>query len=118
MKRKTYRTKETEERYQKVLKERDETECFMCNNDPVYTWKRWKLFVNSFPYDEIAEKSMLLCLSDHRSEIDSEDLVELKEIKKKKFMTEFSCLLENLPWNQSVPKHFHFHLIKRAEDKQ
>ena len=117
MKRKTYRSKKIEEEYQKVLGTLEGKPCFMCNNEPVHTWKRWKLFVNNFPYDEIAEKNMLLCLNDHREEMNGEDFKELQTIKKLKFMSEYHGLLENLAGSKSIPDHFHFHVIKRLEDK-
>lgn len=109
------RTPQTEESYQK--RRGENTPCPFCAEDSLYSWEAWKIVKNEFPYDNLAEKHDILTLKAHERDMNNKEYSELKEIKKLKFIGEYDCILENLPHSQSVPEHFHLHLIRWKRGK-
>lgn len=106
----TLRKPESEERYQKEKKLI--AECPFCVGESLHEWEYWKLMPNKYPYDAVAEKHDLLVLNSHEKNARKDELEELESIKKMKFIADYHCLIENFPIRQSVPGHFHVHLIR------
>ena len=106
----TLRKPESEERYQKEKKLI--AECPFCVGESLHEWEYWKLMPNKYPYDLVAEKHDLLVLNIHEKNARKDELEELESIKKMKFIADYHCLIENFQIRQSVPGHFHVHLLR------
>ncbi len=106
----TLRKPESEKKYQEEKK--SISGCPFCTEEVIHSWKNWSLVPNKYPYDLVASKHDLLILKSHRPEPNKEELAELEEIKKMKFTSEYHCLIENFVQRQSVPGHFHIHIIR------
>ena len=107
----TLRKPESEAKYQ-ARKRTDE--CPLCTAPVVEEWKYWRLIRNDYPYDLVAEKHDLLVLKEHSDIITRNAWIELNESK---YIFEFApyeyhCVIENLPVRQSVPGHYHLHLLR------
>ena len=75
----------------------------------------WIIVENGFPYDAIATTSHILSI---KREIPfdwdlltAEERVELDHLKKTYFKENYDVVYENLPKGQTVPGHFHLHLL-------
>ena len=109
----TLRKPESEKKYQEEKK--SVSVCPFCTEEAIHSWKNWSLVPNRYPYDLVANKHDLLILKAHRSEPNKEELTEFEEIKKMKFTSEYHCLIENFAQRQSVPGHFHIHILRYKE---
>lgn len=110
----TLRKQESEAKYQSEREARIAGRCPMCDALTIEDWKYWKIIKNEYPYDLVAEKHDLLVLKEHTPTISRNAWIELNESK---YIFEFApyeyhCIIENLPVRQSVPGHFHYHLIR------
>lgn len=105
----TLRKPESEERYQ-----REKTgvrACPFCKPEKILAeWKYWILLENDYPYDAVSVKHDLLVLKEHKSEVDRNAWIEFDQSKYA--LTDYHCIIENLPQRQSVPGHFHYHLLR------
>lgn len=87
--------------------------CILCEKQAIEHFGFWKIVENSFPYDLIAKINHILVPVRHTGEfeLDESEKEELQLIKKDFLSKKYDYLLENLPKNQSIPEHFHMHLI-------
>lgn len=88
----------------------------MCAADTVQKFEYWRVIPNDFPYDRIADRHCMLVPKRHVADLgalSAEALAEYDEIEDK--LEGFDALLKNLPHDQSIPNHFHLHLIKYKE---
>ncbi len=108
------RTPEIKKRYREYLKtETSADACALCEKKSIKNFKFWKLTENSFPYDRIAKTHHMLVSIRHVSgeKLNEEELEELKIIKKSLVDAEYDWIIEAAHKNQSIPDHFHLHLI-------
>jgi hypothetical protein len=116
------RTKETAETYAQFQAENrarkeageDMHECAICADTKavIEEYTHWVRMKNAFPYDRHFTQSDMLALKRHSDEtgITQEERAELIELKKKLADT-YDHILENLPKQQSIPHHYHVHLV-------
>lgn len=110
----TFRTKKTHERYIKERKLRKDIECPLCNKEVIKAFKYWKIIENRFPYDRVAKKHHMIIPIRHAIEdvLTKKEMDELREIKKTFIKdSDYAYIMETTPKTQSVPGHFHLHLI-------
>jgi len=84
-------------------------------DEALITFKHWLIIPNRFPYDAIAVTSHLL-FTRRRVAFDwdllnEDELQELHELKKGYIREHYDLIWENMPKAQSVPGHFHLHLL-------
>jgi diadenosine tetraphosphate (Ap4A) HIT family hydrolase len=115
---KSLRSLETEKTYQNFLKSPRPTECFLCRAQPIKEFEHWKIVENEFPYDGIATKSHIIAPKNHKTEdgFTENEKTELLKIKKD-LGNQYDMIIENGTNNQSIPQHFHLHLIVLKERK-
>jgi hypothetical protein len=116
------RSKETAEKYAQFQAENrarkeageDMPACAICADTGAVLeeYQYWVLMKNAFPYDRYFIQSDMLALKRHSDEtgITQAERAELVELKKKLANTH-DHILENLPKQQSIPHHYHIHLI-------
>ena len=80
----------------------------------VKEFEYWVIIKNYFPHDAISEVNHLLITKRVTpllwSNLTEDEIAEYWEIKE--YVREsYDCLMENFPSIQSVPKHFHLHLM-------
>ncbi len=110
----TFRTEKTERAYTEYkLQGKLNNDCLMCVKVPIKTFEKWKRVENSFPYDAIATIHHVLTPIRHSREDDltTEEISELKLIKSTYLNDNYECIIESTTHRQSIPKHFHLHLI-------
>ena len=117
------RTNETEAKYAEWKLERGlEKGCPMCTNEPfkgfiycaaVKEFTYWKIVINDFPYDKVAEKHHMLVPLRHvtEGELTEEEKQELQTIKPTYLNDNYQFIIEATHKTKSVPEHFHLHLI-------
>jgi diadenosine tetraphosphate (Ap4A) HIT family hydrolase len=100
--------------YQSVPKRPD----FMSNPEDlkiVVAYKYWHIFLNEFPYDEVAEVHHLLAPKDKYANEDElpnivlDELFQIMDDLEKS--SEYDCIMKNFPVAQSIPTHLHYHLL-------
>ena len=114
------RSRETMNKYIEYIKD-----CAQMDNPPkpfadidessIKTFKYWLILPNRFPYDAIAEQSHML-LTRRRVAFDwtllsNKELIELQELRETYINEHYDVMWENLPKGQTVPGHFHLHLL-------
>ena len=107
-------TQEGKKKYKEHLEARTSLgACPLCEKKSIKDFLLWKLTENSFPYDQIAKTHHMLIPIRHVSEeeLSGEELEELKSIKKDFIHIAYDWILEAAPKNQTIPDHFHLHLI-------
>jgi len=108
------RKPESEKKYQEEKSKQPAGFCFICEKELLKEeFNYWVILKNRFPYDNLTEIHDLLCVKRHISseeELTFEETKELYEIKKG--LKKYSSVIFNLPQNQSLKGHLHFHLIK------
>ena len=113
------REKESEEKYQKFLKEEYNGKCIFCDKKSLLTLKHWGLKKNDFPYDRIAKEHYLfypLRHVDTLNELTMEEIEELEFFKNEWNRDDFYDMwIENSTNKQSQKHHLHYHLIKLYE---
>lgn len=89
-----------------------EKSCPLCVKTPIKQFKFWKIVVNDFPYDRIAERHDMIVSLRHATEqeLTPEERDELYEVKYSN-MQEYDIIVEATPQAKSIPTHFHLHLI-------
>lgn len=115
----TLRTIETENKYisyknKGLLSE----ECSICSKSAVCAFVYWKIIENSFPYDRVATKHHMLTPLRHIKFVDLtvQELEELTEIKTVYMNSSgYDCILESTSKTQSIPAHYHLHLMVLKE---
>lgn len=89
-----------------------ETGCPLCSGHSISTFKFWKIILNDFPYDRIAETHHMIIPLRHVNELEltKEEKDEFYKIKYLK-LQEYDLIVEAAQRNKSIPTHFHLHLI-------
>ena len=108
------RTAEGKKKYKEYLSTHSESGvCDICAKEPIKKFAGWKIIENSFPYDQIAQTHHMLTTLRHVDEaaLSSEELGELKMIKKTFVNDSYDWIIEATTKNKSIPAHFHLHLI-------
>ncbi len=87
--------------------------CPLCRNTPLEQFTYWKVIVNDFPYDKVAEKHHMLVPLRHvtEGELTEEEKQELQTIKPTYLNDNYQFIIEATHKTKSVPEHFHLHLI-------
>lgn len=109
----SFRTKKSEEKYYKHLKNK-KGGCPMCDRSGLKTFKYWKIIKNRFPYDRIAKKHNMLVPIRHvvEDDLNQKELIEFKKIKNSFLKdSDYDYIMEASPKIKSMPTHFHLHLI-------
>jgi hypothetical protein len=109
----TLRTEESEKKYHEVLDSLDKSKCVLCTLPAIKTFRHWKIVLNDFPYDRIAEKHHMIVPLRHISEhdMDVNEALEFQGIKHGYIAAEYQYMIEPTPKKKSIPEHFHVHLI-------
>jgi diadenosine tetraphosphate (Ap4A) HIT family hydrolase len=114
----TLRTIEEEKTYREWKKKNDPNSCPFCNRDLLRKeFKYWIILENRFPYSLISEKHHLLSIKRHIKNLDELTLDEGVELESILYQIntnqiDYDMISYNVPKRQSVPFHFHLHLIK------
>jgi len=114
------RTKETMDRYMKVMAERKEkgikSEHFInYEHLLVKEFEYWVIIENEFPYDAVAKTSHMISTK-RQVPLDwnlltSGEKMEFEKIRDTYLKEHYDAIWENLPKTQTIPGHFHLHLI-------
>ncbi len=120
------RTKETMDLYIKKIIEREDKSIPV---NPFLDWKQnfikefehWVIIPNEFPYDAIATVNHMIATKrevpfDWRL-LTPEEEKEIEYLKETYLNENYDVVWENLPKGQTIPGHFHLHLLvlKREE---
>ena len=86
--------------------------CMLCKKLSKKKLKHWKIVVNDFPYDKIAERHDMIVPKRHvkEEELTAGELAELRELKKT-VLQRYDYTLEATHKLKSIPDHFHLHLL-------
>ncbi len=86
--------------------------CVICDQEPIKTFKYWKITKNDFPYDLIAETHHMISPIRHakESELTEEEKSELLEIKANS-LNFYDAILESTPRMKTIPTHHHLHIF-------
>lgn len=115
----TLRTEETQEEYEKYKAAGGlDGSCTLCGAEPVETFQYWKIVNNKFPYDCIAGVHRMAVLKRHATEdeMTSEELKELKELKKRHINDHYEFMFESTPKTMTIPGHYHLQLMVVKEN--
>ena len=87
--------------------------CPLCEKAAVHEFTYWRILENDFPYDLFAAKHHMLVPRRHTTgaALTAGELAELADIKTDYVNERYEWLMEATPKNQSLPEHFHLHLI-------
>ncbi|MCE9644186.1 hypothetical protein K8Q93_03030 [Candidatus Parcubacteria bacterium] len=107
------RTEEAKNKYNEHRRVSTSEPCPLCGREAIKAFKYWKIILNHFPYDRIAEVHHMLVPMRHVAEdaLDEEELEELKAIKTTSAHMDYDWIIEATHKNKSIPEHFHLHLI-------
>jgi diadenosine tetraphosphate (Ap4A) HIT family hydrolase len=110
----TLRSKETEERYKTEIDNGLlENGCALCKKEALKEFKRWKILLNDFPYDAVAQTHHMLVPKRHliEKELPEEEREELQSIKDTYLSDHYDYMVEATHKTKSIPGHFHLHLL-------
>ncbi len=93
-------------------------DCELCSKDILKEFKHWNIVQNLFPYDILATVHHMIIPKGHVRELDLDfdELKELIEIKSTYINEGYDLILHQVTKDQSIPDHFHLHLIVGKED--
>jgi diadenosine tetraphosphate (Ap4A) HIT family hydrolase len=114
----TLRTKESDRRYQEAIAAGVlQSGCVLCTKEPISAFKQWKIVNNDFPYDKFAIAHDMIVPLRHASasELTQEEWYELDSIKKTYINERYEWMMESTARAQSIPAHFHLHLITASD---
>lgn len=78
-------------------------------------FKNWVIIKNDFPYDAIATTSHMIStkreVAFDWNLLNEEEIEEFNELKNNYIKQNYEVLWENLPKGQTLPGHFHLHLL-------
>lgn len=104
MRRTLLRTDECHTRYLQTHR----SDCPFCSSN------KWKIVPNTFPYDAVAERHDMLVAPRHVNfeSLTKDELYDMRQIIQEITASQtYDAILWNTPKNQTVPGHFHIHLI-------
>jgi hypothetical protein len=113
-KHRTLRSKAMQETYYRLIAQGEfKKGCALCSKEAVQAFKHWKIVKNDFPYDLVAETHDMIVPLRHvdTAGISGEEWGELQTIKQDYINPRYQFTMEATNWNQSIPSHFHLHLI-------
>lgn len=104
------RSKEMTERY--AARVRTSEGCELCPKPALKEFTHWKITVNDFPYDVIAQEHHMIMPKEHVKE-DALSAAALEEYKaiKADYLQSYDYLIEGTQGIKSIPEHFHIHLV-------
>lgn len=116
-----FRSDETMTKYIEMIErrnlEQDKINHFLHYEEGVLVkeFKNWVILENKFPYDRVATVNHIIVtkrevVSDW-SLLTQEEREEFEKIKADYLMNKYDALLENFPSAQTMPGHFHLHLL-------
>ena len=114
-----FRTKETEEKYKKLIDEGHlKGGCKLCQAPPIKEFNYWTIVKNQFPYDGIAKVHDMALPKRHILEdsLTREEQQEYLKIKAGYIEQTYEYIIEPASKLRSIPEHFHLHLIITKED--
>ncbi len=88
--------------------------CSLCTKDKsIKKFKHWRIVENRFPYDLIAKTHHIIISSRHvvYDKLNKAEKKELDLIKSTYIQIKYQMFMEATKKRQSVPEHFHIHLI-------
>lgn len=112
------RTPETEARYKALIAQGGLTRgCALCVAPSLREFTHWRIILNSFPYDRIADVHHMCVTRRHVSdtELSAEEKSEFEQIKHEVLHAEYEFLIEATYKTKSIPSHAHIHLITVRE---
>ncbi len=110
---KSLRTRISQVEYDNYVKSKPaEAPCELCGREAMTSFKFWKIILNRFPYDRIADHHTMLVPIRHitEKELSEEEYRELVSIKESQ-LNEYRYIIEATPITKSIPLHLHFHLV-------
>lgn len=114
----SFRTKETEYSYYAFkMDSHASTDCVICAKNSIMIFKYWKIIENQFPYDRISTIHHMIVPIRHVrfGELSMDEISELEQIKRNEIDKVYECIIESTALTQSVPEHFHLHLLVLKE---
>jgi len=108
----TLRTKDTDRKYRKFLREEYTGTCIFCREEELVTsYSLWVLTKNKFPYDKIASEHYLLSPKRHIEEEGELYGSERDELYKILDELDYNMRITNKKKDCSVPQHLHYHIL-------
>lgn len=108
----------TEAMHEKYECEREQSvaddSCPMCSSPSVSEFTHWRIVTNIYPYDAVAAVHDMLVTKRHTPSertLTPEEYAELVELKETALNEAYTFVAEALPYNKSVPGHYHLHLL-------
>jgi hypothetical protein len=117
----SWRTPRTQANYNEYLRTVvSDTPCFLCLKEDI-VYDRWKLVINSFPYDVIAKPGthFMFCPKRHVAEeydLHDEEMEERDLIIRHDLSKTFSCMLLNFDAVRTHKSHLHYHVWVTRSD--
>ena len=114
------RTKETNDAYKQWDVNNHTKGCVLCDRESITSFQHWKIIRNDFPYDRIAQTHHMLVPKrhvpgDYRS-LSEDEIAELNTVKQEYLNDHYEYVFEALNHMQTIPEHFHLHLIVVKEE--
>lgn len=108
------RTKESEDRYDKLIAEGFlDGKCKLCEASSIQDFTHWRIIRNKFPYDRIAQIHNMVIPKRHvrEDELSKEEKEEYETIKRTHVNDHYEFIIEPTLKMRSIPQHFHVHLL-------
>lgn len=107
----TLRTSKMERKYQRL---RNKDYCPFCAQEMlVADYGDWIIIGNKFPYNKVFSVSHMLAPKEHISDLNQEQKEMLENILRG--LNGYDMYAWNVPKKQTIPRHFHIHLLKFYE---
>lgn len=110
----TLRTKKVQNAYRETMVSGTHDKgCALCDKVALKTFTHWRIVKNDFPYDLIADVHDMIIPLRHTTDVglSKEEWEELQVIKKAHLNETYQFIMEAMTWTQSIPAHFHLHLV-------
>ncbi len=87
--------------------------CPLCTRPSLKEFTHWKVVLNDFPYDRIADTHHMIIPRRHASEdeIMEEEWREYAAIKAGFISDTYEYIMESTHRRKTIPAHFHVHLL-------
>jgi hypothetical protein len=111
---KTVRTQKTIDAYLKFIKnESFKYACGICREKNLKEFKYWRIIKARFPLDKIARTNHVFMTKRHVpfNKLTTQEKKEFEFIKQTYLTKKYEVLLEATPKVQSIPSHYHIHLL-------
>ncbi|MEX1026562.1 MAG: hypothetical protein WD049_00930 [Candidatus Paceibacterota bacterium] len=105
------RTQETFNAYERFKQEAPDG-CPLCRSESIEEYEHWRMIPNDFPYDTIADEHCMLLPKEHIGVFEEmADNVRQEYNAILASLDRFDAVLRNFPKQQTIPEHFHAHLL-------